>query len=157
MYIETYKNPIFVITQDENNKIKYYKIDKTNNYIKTKPFISDPVSTYFIYGCTETYLDKEKGKFLNKLDEKYCEIERENQKERITQNFKDIIKSITTLEHDIWDKKILKHHNNYYLVISLNVNLSSPYNLYRYDTKTNELIKICTFEGEDVMGIKIKE
>ena len=84
-----YEKPIFVITQNENsNKISYYKIDRKNNFEKTKPFVSDSITVYNIYGCTESYIDKKKNKVLNRLDEKYCKIQKEAQLVEINSDFK---------------------------------------------------------------------
>ena len=153
-----YEKPIFVITQDENNhKIHYYKVDRKNNFEKTTPFISEPINVYTVYGCTESYIDHKQNKVLNKLDKEYCEIEKDGKAVEINSDFKGIINDMTELEHDIWDQKILEYKNDYYLVISLNVNLWTPYELYKYDKETKKLVKICTFDGEDVIGLKIKE
>lgn len=151
-----YEHPIFVMTMPEGkNKVKYYKVDKMNNYTKTDSFRPDPVSTYIVYGCVKSYIDSEVGEVLNKPDNEYCEIKRENKNVEITGDFADIVSAMTNLKHDIFDSKILKHEDDYYLVVSLNVNLWTPYKLFKYDKESKQLVKICTFDGEDIVGLKI--
>ena len=51
---------------------------------------------------------------------------------------------------------IIKVNDEYYVVVELNVNLWSPYELYKYSKEKNKLKLIYTFYGEEVIGIKNK-
>ena len=154
-----YEQPIFVITKPEDKKkLKYYKIDRMNNYIETDHFVSDSFTTYDVYGCLKAYIDHDKNKVLNKLDDEYCEIKQENKNIEIAGDFYDIVNAMVSIEGDThFYQKILKYKNEYYVVVSLNVNLWTPYKLFKYDKESKQLVKICTFDGEDIVGLKIDE
>lgn len=154
-----YEQPIFVITKPEDKKkIKYYKIDRMNNYVETDPFVSDSFTTYDVYGCLKAYIDHDKNKVLNKLDNEYCEIKQENKNVEITGDFYDIVNAMVSIEGDTsFYQKILKYKNEYYVVVSLNVNLWTPYKFFKYDKESKQLVKICVFDGEEIVGLKIDE
>ena len=53
--------------------------------------------------------------------------------------------------------KIFNIKEVYYVVIELNVNLWSPYELYYFNKDNGELKEIYTFNGKDIVGIKVNK
>ena len=69
--------------------------------------------------------------------------------------FEKISKLISKKEkHSIIGATIIKRNDEYYVVVELNVNLWTPYKLYKYDKKRNKLKLVYTFDNENVVGIK---
>ena len=144
-----FENSISVVTEDENSQKKqYYEINEYKNRKKLKnSFIYDN-EIYNLENCYFSYINN--NKVLNKLNEEKCNSLKTYSDD---ENIINIIYKISNLEHDIISAKILKTNNNYYIVVSLNVNMWSPYALYLYDKNLNTLILLYTFDGEDIIGI----
>ena len=144
-----FENSISVVTEDENSQKKqYYEINEYKNRKKLKnSFIYDN-EIYNLENCYFSYINN--NKVLNKLNEEKCNSLKTYSDD---ENIINIIYKISNLEHDIISAKILKTNNNYYIVVSLNVNMWSPYDLYLYDKNLNTLILLYTFDGEDIIGI----
>ena len=146
---------IDIITKDENNgKLRYYEL---GNRWKLKEIPKFKVSDNYVYeveGCYETYIDE---KVLNTFDSKSCSVRLNGKEVSISDELKNIIISVSTLEHEIWSNKIIKSGDEYYVIVSFNVNLSDPYNIYKYDKSSKKLNEIYSFDAEDVIGIKKKE
>ena len=75
----------------------------------------------------------------------------------ISEELKNILINIQkNQESVIFEIKILKLEDDYYVVEALNVNMWTPYEFYYYNSKNEELEYIYTFSNEDVVGIKLK-
>jgi len=156
--LNDYTNSIFVITQDEHTEeINYYEVNYKLNSRKTKKFESDVEEIYYATNCFDSFVKN--GDIENKLTLDTCKIEDENNNEiELTDEFQKIIKNVYKVqqEHSMFPIKILKIENNYYVVVPLNVNIWTPYDLYYYNQEKNVLKHIYTFSCEDVIGIKLK-
>lgn len=151
-YKYDFTNSIYVITEDEvNSNITYYEVNDRNVKRKVNKFQSDDMIIYNAeYNCFD--------RFENTVNWDKCLIFDDNDNiVEMNEYFMDIINLVSKIDHDIIRLKIISINNEYYVVVELNVNLWTPYDLYKYD-KTNKILKlIYTFDGEDVIGIKIKE
>lgn len=153
LFKNNFENSIYVVTKNEsNNKLSYYEVNDRDYKRKTKEFEYEDNEVIILESCFESYI--ERNKVLNKKTEK-CKIfdsnHNEIEKYEILEN---IINLVSELEHDILQAKVMKVRENYYVIVLLNVNLWSPYDLYRYEN--NKLEHLYTFDGEDVIGIKEK-
>ena len=61
-----------------------------------------------------------------------------------------------SIDHDIIQFTIILDGDRYFTFVKLNVNLWSPCILYKYDTSTNRLIELCTWDGVNLMGIVVE-
>ena len=145
-----YDSSINIITRSYDAKINYYEINHSKCDRKIDKFQSDSMQKFTLLNCYDSF----KNRILNEIQDE-CMILDESNKEKIKledSNLKDIVYEISKIDHDIVDAKIIKVNNVYYPVVSLNVNLWNPYEIYYYEN--NSLIKIATFDDEDVIGIK---
>ncbi len=60
-------------------------------------------------------------------------------------------------EHWIMNLKVYKVGDEYFIRTMLNVNLWTPYELFRYDAKQDELVLLHTFDGMEIAGIHLHE
>ena len=148
-----YDNSIFVVTKNErNNSISYYEINDYEDKRTVDKFEYSNNELLYFNNCFESYIDRERNKVLNKRTNR-CEILDDNKDNIIIdEKYDDIINKVSDLEHDIMESKMIKINDNIYVVVALNVNMWSPYKLYKYDN--NKLNHLYTFDGEDVIAIK---
>ncbi len=156
LYKSVFVNSIYVVTKDvTNEEIYYYEVNDREYKRKTKNFDYDENDIYYLNGCFDSYIDRPSNKIVNyRLDA--CTIVDKNDNEiNIDETLNRIIDLITDVDHTILKSKIIRLKNDYYVVVALNVNWHSPYELYKF--KNNRLSYIYTFESEDVIAIKEKE
>ncbi len=60
-----------------------------------------------------------------------------------------------TIQHEMICLDILKDGDSYFAVVKLNVNWWSPCELYRYDTTTKKLSRLCSWDSTDIVGIAL--
>jgi hypothetical protein len=151
-----FTNSLFVLTKDENtNIINYYEVNDKGKRRKVDEFEPDKMEEFKVNNCYKSYISN--NKVLNKLTLDTCIIEDNTGKSiEITDEFKKIVEKVSDINHAILKNKILKLNNEYYAVVELNVNLWSPYGLYYYDRDNDELKHLYTFDGENIIGLKIK-
>lgn len=155
LYKSVFFSSIFVVTQDEeNDKVYYYEVNDRVYKRKVKEFDYDENDIYYLNGCFDSYIDRPSNKIVNyRLDA--CTIVDKNDNEiNIDETLNRIIDLITNVDHTIFKSKIIRLKDDYYVVVALNVNWHSPYELYKF--KNNRLSYIYTFESEDVIAIKEK-
>lgn len=156
LYKSVFINSIFVVTKDKTDeKIYYYEVNDREYKRKTKKFNYEENEVYYFEGCFQSYIDRPSNKVLNTRLDGCTIIDKENNEVTIDSTLDKIIDLVSNLEHDIFRAKIIKVDNDYYIVVELNVNWHSPYDLYKY--KNDRLSYIYTFESEDVIAIKEKE
>lgn len=153
LFKNNFETSIYVVTQNESDKkLSYYEVNDREYKRKTKKFEYKDNEIIILKDCFESYIVG--NKVLNRKTEE-CRIfdsnSNEIEKYEILEN---IINQISELEYDIFKAKIIKVNETYYIVVELNVNLWSPYDLYRYEN--DKLVHLYTFDGEDVIGIKEK-
>ena len=152
-----FNNSIFVIASDRITKeLHYYEVNNWKNKRKTNEFDSDEIEIFKAdyecykeipleqYYAREYYTDD-----CTIKDSKEMNIEPD-------ENIKNIIKLVNKKNSWIHGITIIKHNDEYYAGVLLNVNLWDPYELYKYDKKRNKLKLIYTFNGEEIIGIKNK-
>ena len=153
-----FNNSIFVITSDDlTNELHYYEINKWKYKRKINEFKSDEIEIFKVdNNCYNDRTDLENHIFLNQLIIEKCTI-KDNLENNIEINgyLEKIIKLVSKKEkHAIIGNTIIKTNDEYYVIVGLNVNLWTPYELYKYDKKRNKLKLIYTFDNENVVGIK---
>ena len=157
IYKNDFSNSILVITSNSSNQLNYYEINIWKNKRKTKEFKSQELEIYKVdNNCYNHNANIEKHIALNQLIIEKCTIKDDLEKNiEIKGYLEKIIKLVSEKEkHDIIGNTILKTNDEYYVVVELNVNLWTPYELYKYDKEKNKLKLIHTFDGENIIGIK---
>jgi len=154
-----FTNSIFVITQDEHtDEINYYEINYKFNTREINEFDSEVEEIFNTRNCFDSFIKD--GDVVNQLTLDSCKIEdQEKNLIEITDDFKNIIENVLVVQpnHDVFEIKILKIKNNYYVVVPINVNMWTPYYFYYYNSNTKQLEHIYTFSCKDVIGIKTKQ
>lgn len=150
----------FVITQNTNtDEIHYYEVNNWKYKRNINEFESDKIEIFKVGNeCYNKHADIENHIALNQLIIEKCTIkdDLENNIE-INGYLEKIIKLVSKKEkHDIIGNTIIKVNDEYYVVVELNVNLWTPYKLYKYSKEKNKLKLIYTFDSEEVIGIKNK-
>ncbi|BBF42504.1 hypothetical protein lbkm_1186 [Lachnospiraceae bacterium KM106-2] len=142
-----FRKSIKVITKnDSSDQISYYEVNSAGVHRKIKSFQSDPIQIYHVTDCYHSDIVSGKVKNLLTLDKAI----------KTDINDKDVLTELSDIDHEIMKTKMININNETYVVVLLNVNLWSPYCLYHYDQKKKCLKEIKTFDGEDVIGIKLK-
>lgn len=141
--------------KDESEK-KYYAVYSNGTYLETEKFDPDDVIKYHV--GTETFSSEIVGnRIINKVINPTV---RENNDALI--NPDDRILGIinaaaNSIEHDIWKFEIIKDKNKYFAFIWLNVNWSSPCELYEYDIKNKSIHQLCEWDEVDIVGISVQD
>ena len=138
--LNDYTNSIYVVTSS-NGHTMFYELNNYGRKREVPRFEYNYDDIYYLKGCFDSHLEETcRVTDINDNDIEYDET------------ISKIIKKTSLLEKNILTTKIIKEKDNYYVITELNVNWHSPYNLYKYDN--NNLIKIYTFENEEVIAIK---
>ena len=158
IYKNDFSKSTFVITQNTTtNEMNYYEINNWKYKRSINEFKSEELEIFKVdNNCYNNRADIEKNIALNQLMIENCTIKDnlENNIE-IKGYLEKIIKLVSKKEkHDIFDNTIIKVNDDYYVVVELNVNLWTPYKLYKYSKEKNKLKLIYTFDGENIIGIK---
>ena len=148
-----YDDSIFVVTKNERNELISYREINNYGYERTvNKFEYDNNEIVYFNNCFESYLGK--NKVLNKRTNRCKILDADNNEIIIDEKYDDIINNVANLEHNIIYSKVIKTNDNIYVVIALNVNIWSPYKLFKYEN--NQLNLLYAFDGEDIIAIKEK-
>lgn len=147
------KNHLYIVTKDDyNGDINYYKISKKLKLDKVNKFKYKKNKTLHLSNCFKSYIDRNRNVVLNKLDTKNCKVKDNEWNEiRSNKNIDNIIKLVSKLKHDIILSDVIILNDTYYVIIGLNVNMWTPYYLYKYDD--NKLKEIHCFTDEKIISL----
>lgn len=152
-----FNSSIYVITSNQStNELHYYEINKWKYKRNTNEFKSNEIEIFKVdNNCYNDRIDLENHMFLNQLIIEKCKIKNLENNIEINGYLEKIIKLVSKKEkHSIIGNTILKTNDEYYVVVELNVNLWTPYKLYKYNKEKNKLKLIYEFDGENIIGIK---
>lgn len=138
----------------------YYAVNASGRKQETEVFEGDAITIYEVDGgCFETYMGIENdgdGEFINRLadirlwDENGCAVQN-------TSVLNEILLAASELEHDLFDVRILRAGEEYFLHVELNVNWVSPCDLYWYDQARRGLVEVCSFDGRKTVGLRVRD
>ena len=150
------KYSVYVVTKNKKEKLNYYEIT-VDNKKEIKKFKYDDNKIIYLQDCFQSYIsyESDRSKILNKINDE-CKIINNNDIEiDKDEEINNIINGISEINHDIWGSpKIINVNGNYFVEVALNVNLWSPYDLYKYEN--GKLYHLYTFNGESIVAIKEK-
>lgn len=148
---------IVVDHHGEDDTPHYYTIGTGRVKQECESFDPDDIIVYTVdWRGLESYIDREKNKVLNRLN--YIHIE-DNQGNEIapTPLMKAVVTQAATLEHNIIGLHIFQVGKEIFLQTELNVNLWCPVELYWYNPDTGKLVELYTFDGLEVVGMRIRD
>jgi len=137
--------------------LHYYNIGTGRVKQECDPFEADNMTVYTVdHSGLESYIDRDKNKVLNRL--LYIRIE-DAQGNEITPTplMEAAVTCAAGLEHNIIGLHIFQHGGELFLQVELNVNLWCPYELYWYDQQNDRLVELYTFDGLEVVGMRIRD
>ncbi len=135
----------------------YYHIGVGRIKREAEPFETDDMTVYTVdHRGLETYIDRSKNKVLNRL--LYISIE-DAQGNAITPTaqMEALVTCAAGLEHDIMELHIFQLGGELFLQTELNVNWWCPVELYWYDQQNDRLVELYTFDGLEVVGMRIRD
>lgn len=143
---------VFMIkTRDEmTDEIFNYKVDRFGNKRECERF--EPNSS----------LKTKKTNSLSILNNQDCrDLAKKTGLSKSEQNklYKRFIRACYLAEHyekhDIWPQRIFVHNDTVYVSALYNVNLHTPYHLFRYDNKSDKVVELCVIENEEILDIRM--
>lgn len=148
---------IVVDHHGEDDTPHFYHIGAGRIKQDAEPFEPEAMVVYEVdTQGLECYIDREKNKVLNRL--RYISIydEQSNLMEN-TPLLEAVVTQAATLEHDIMELHIFLLGSEIFLQTELNVNWWCPCELYWYDQQNDRLVELYTFDGLEVVGMRIRD
>lgn len=146
------KSNISIVTKRwKGETISYYEINDQLEIRTIKKIKYEPNNALYLENCFDSYSIKYNK--TNAYMEESCKVlDKDRNLVEYDDTIKDIINLISNLEHAILESKIIIVDNDYYVDVAFNVNLWTPYELYKYEN--SKLKIIYTFNDEEVIYIK---
>jgi len=141
----------------EDDTPHYYHIGAGRIKREAEPFEPEEMVVYKVdTQGLECYIDREKNKVLNRL--RYINIydEQSNLVEN-TLLLEAVVTQAATLEHNIMELYIFQVGSEVFVQTELNVNWWCPCELYWYDQQNDHLVELYTFDGLEVVGMRIRD
>lgn len=138
----------------------YYAVAADGRTQKTDPFQSDTLTVWMVDSdCFDTYKgidNRGRLEFINRLvdvrvrDENGAPVPR-------TQTLMKVLQAVSWLEHDLWEVRILRAGDAWFVYVELNVTGGSPCTLYWYDPARDGLVEVCSFNGKEMVGLRVRD
>lgn len=139
---------------------EYYAINGHGRKQAIPAFEGDEIRVYRPdYQGIECYLsedDRGRRAFINRLtdvrlwDENGAAVEN-------TRLMNEILLAAAELEHDLFDVKLVRCGDEWFVYAALNVNWVSPCDLYWYDQARGGLVEVYSFDGREVVGLRVRD
>lgn len=150
-----------VIVVDHHGKddtLHYYNIGTGRVRQECEPFEPEKMTVINIFPGS---LDEHARKDGHRAYYQPGEIRVYDAEGRLTENtdplLEKVLRQMETREfHDVMALQLLQTCGEAFLCTELNVNLWSPYELYWYDQQNDRLIELYTFDGLEVVGLRIR-
>ncbi len=146
---------------DNNADICYYSLTTDGKVTEAEPFTPDemeiftvPVNRCFNEYTIEFGNSNHTHRNYTYISDMILEDE-DGKNVEITPIISDIFKEALAIGHDMFEMKIFKLDDEYFVYAELNVNLWYPCGLYYYNQEASKLIKLYEFDDEEITGIKI--
>ncbi len=143
---------IKTITVERDSREYQYSIVYENGRIrKAKPFSADEATVYYV-DCSRVYSNIVNGKVVNNA--KNVTIYDADKNAVSDQVLSDIVQiTIKSIDHDIIDFKIFDYGEQYFIFVKLNTNWSDPCELYKYESTTQSIQYLYTWQNVNLIGI----
>lgn len=104
--------------------------------------------------CFDAYIDRAQNKVLNRLVS-VAVTDGNGTPLEAPAVLPDIFAQIATLEHTLFDIRILDVSSEYFVFLKLNVNLHTPCELYYYNQQIGKLIELYSFNDRELLGLHV--
>ena len=140
--------------------LEYFAVSGDGRTQEAEPFESDEIIVCRVDAdCFDTYkdIDEEgRGKFVNRLADVSIWDESGEPVPR-TETLMRILQAASWLEHDLFNVRILRAGEAYFLYVQLNVNWWTPCTLYWYDPVRCGLVELCEFDSKETVGLRVRD
>lgn len=142
----------------DDDTLYYYNVSNDGRVQETDPFVPDDMTvTRIARDSLESYIDREKNKVLNRLQDVYVYDESGERVPNTDPLVDAVMQQAATLEHDIMELRMLRIGEETFLYTELNVNLWCPCELYWYDPAQDRLVELYTFNELEVVGLRVRD
>lgn len=140
----------------EETQSEFYVLAPKKRIQPAEAYVNDDLRVYSVpYGCFEAYVDRESNSVLNRLD--HIELHDEAGNDVIIDSeVERLFQHIASLQHDMFNVKILVTDDEYFVYREENVNWQTPCVLYHYNRKADSLVELYTWQDCEVVGIQIR-
>jgi len=144
--------------RDDSGEWMYYALSDDGRAQEIDSFEPDGMTVIeVIPDSLECYIDREQNKVLNRL----AEVQVYDEHGKVVNNTDPLVDAImrqaAKLEHNIFTIRIMKVGDAAFLYTELNVNWWTPCELYYYDPAADRLIELYTFDGKEVVGLRVRD
>ncbi len=147
LYAKSFADPVLkVMTESSDNAVGYYEIGSNEKYRKCDQFEPQESITYTSLGAYEN----QALETWNMYDKDANEIEKDEM-------WIDMLRKVSEREQDHQTLKLtvfITTDGLCYIQVIKNVNLWTPFVLYRYNPKSAELTYLTTLSGMEVIGLR---
>lgn len=152
LFDEATEGIVSVILQDTNDgTIHYDCIGPGGQRQPTQPFESEPIETLTAAeGCFENYIEGQPPNRLVKAEL----IHADGTIAEITPEEARIFELAAQQEHVILEMRILRSGEHRFVTIEWNVNFWDPHVVLYYDSSTDRLVELFTYDATKVIGLK---
>ena len=146
---KSYEDPLLrVVTQsEETGEIGYYEIGNKEKYLTCEAFEPQKCMVYRL--SSATYLNQDLAAWIV-YDSDANEVEKD-------EIWLDMLRKVSDKEqeHNNIKARVFETDEGiYYIQVVKNVNLWTPYVLYRYEPKSGRLTYLTTFSDMEVIGLQ---
>lgn len=143
--------------RDDGGEWMYYALSHDGRAQEVDPFEPDGMTVIeVIPDSLECYIDREQNKVLNRLAEVQVYDEHGKAVNSTDPLVDAIMRQAAKLEHNLFTIRIMKVGDAAFLYTELNVNWWTPCELYYYDPAADRLIELYTFDGKEVVGLRVR-
>ena len=145
-----------IMSGREGTETRYYSLANHQRIRLTETFLPDPMRILKVpYGCFKSYVDREKNKVLNRLDHMALE-DMDKKPVPVNDEQSRIFQHLAGLEHSLMDIRFIETGGETFIYLELNGNLWMPCCLYWYDHENDALVLLHEWDGEEVIGLHLR-
>ena len=121
----------------------------------TDPFDADTPWSH-TFQCFDSYIDQD-GSRSRVLNFREDTLLTEEDRTVLAEDpvIDRVLDHVAALEHSIMTARVIRQDGDYFAVVDFNVNLWWPHKLYRYDPDADTLTHLATFDGQDVLALRL--
>nr|MBR4281220.1 hypothetical protein [Clostridia bacterium] len=138
-----------VIVRD-GDALAYYAVSGDGRVQETAAFTGDDVTVYSSEVWHIEIFDENGQVDVSLMDESGAPVEN-------TPEINAVLRAAGVIDNWIMHCRVIEADGAYFLYVELNVNWWDPCELYWYDPVRDGLVKLCSFNGWETVGLRVRE